>query len=174
MRKEKQFLLDDVKDTLNQFQDFVITSYNRLDPNTAADFRTSIIESGGCFSVVKKRIFLKATQEVGITIDQKMLKGHIGIVYSGKDLIATTKVIYQFKEKKAGLLDVLGGQFEGKPCLPSDLQEIAALSSQEQMRAELLGVFEAPLSGLLAAFEAAMTGVVSCIDQQVKKKESIQ
>ena len=171
MRKEKQLLLDEIKDKFSQFKDFVITSYDRLDPNTAADFRTSIINTGGCFSVVKKRIFLKATREAGIDIDQKMLTGHIGIIYSGNDLIATAKVIYEFKDKKTGLLDVLGGQFEGKPCLPSDLKELSALPSREQMRAQLLGVFEVPLSGLLSVIENAMTGVVSCMDQQMKKKE---
>jgi len=174
MRKEKQFLLDEIKEQLSASNDFVITSYQGIDPNTAADFRMSIVDSGGLFCVVKKRVFLKAAEEAGIEVDKEMLKGHIGIVYSGEDTVATTKAVYKFKKENDKLLDVLGGQFEGKMCSPNDLKEISALPSQEQMRGEFLGVLEAPLSGLVSVMEGAMTGVVSCMDQQVQKKESEQ
>jgi large subunit ribosomal protein L10 len=174
MRKEKQFLLDEIKNQLNASNDFVITSYEGIDPNTAADFRTSIVDSGGLFCVVKKRVFLKAAKEAGITIDKEMLKGHIGIVYSREDTIAIAKAVYKFKKDNDKLLDVLGGLFEGKLCSPSDLEEISTLPSQDEMRAQFLGVLEAPLSGLVSVMEAAMSGVVSCMDQQVQKKESQQ
>ena len=49
MRKEKQFLLDEIKERLSQANDFVITSYQGIDPNTASDFRMSIVDSGGLF-----------------------------------------------------------------------------------------------------------------------------
>lgn len=174
MQKEKQFLLDEIKEKLSESKDFVITSYQGIDPNAASDFRMSIVDNGGLFCVVKKTVFVKAAEEVGIKIDKEMLKGHIGIVYSGKDAVATTKAIYKFKKKNDKLLDVLCGQFEGEMCSPSDLKEISALPNQEQMRAEFLGVLEAPLSGLVSVMDGAMTGVVSCMDQQVQKKESKQ
>ncbi|MEM8728143.1 MAG: 50S ribosomal protein L10 [Chlamydiota bacterium] len=172
MRKEKQFLLDEMKDKLIQTVDFIMTSYRGIDPNTAWDFRISIIDSGGIFQVVKKRVFLKAAKEAGIEIDKEILKGHIGIVYSGSDTVATTKAVHKFKKENDKLLDILGGQFEGKLCSPGDLKEISALPSQEQMRAEFLGVMEAPLSELVSVMTGVMTGVVNCMDQQVQKKES--
>ena len=99
------------------------------------------------------------------------IKRYYGI-FKSKLMIKILK--YKFKKENDKLLDVLGGQFEGKMCSPSDLKEISALPSQEQMRAEFLGVLEAPLSGLVSVMEGAMTGVVSCMDQQVQKKESEQ
>lgn len=174
MRKEKQFLLDEIKDQLSSSKDFVITSYQGIDPNTASGFRDSIVDSGGLFTVVKKRVFLKAAIEAGLEIDKEMLKGHIGIVYSGEDTIATTKAVYKFKKENDKLLDVLGGLFEGKVCSPEDFREISALPSQEQMRAEFLGVLEAPLSGIVSVMEGAMAGVVSCLDQKAQQKESEQ
>ena len=169
MRKEKQFLLDEIKDRLSSSKDFVITSYQGIDPNTVSDFRDTIVASGGLLTVVKKRVFLKAAQESGIEIGKEMLKGHIGIVYSGEDTVATTKAVYNFKKDNDKLLDVLGGLFEGKMCSPEDFKEISALPSQEQMRAEFLGVLEAPLSGIVSVMDGAMAGVVSCIDQKAQK-----
>ena len=172
MRKEKQFLLDDIKNKLAESENFLITSYQGLNPNTASNFRVTIGLNGGLFSVVKKTIFLKATEQIGIKIDKDALKGHIGIVYSGKDAVATTKAVYKFKKENDQLLDVLMGQFEGKMCDCYELKEIAALPSQQQMHAEFLGVFEASLSGFVSVLQGAITGVLSCMDQQVQKKES--
>ena len=88
MRKEKQFLLDEIKEKLSESSSFVLTSYLGMDPNTTSDFRTSVVDSGGLFCVVKKRVFLKAAEEAGFAINKEMLLGHIGIVYSGEDTVA--------------------------------------------------------------------------------------
>ena len=64
MRKEKQFLLDEIKVKLSESTSFVLTSYLRMDPNKTSDFRMSVVDSGGLFCVVKKRVFLKAAEEL--------------------------------------------------------------------------------------------------------------
>ena len=70
MRKEKQFLLDEIKDKIDAIQsDSSLTKYERVNPNMAADFRVALVKSGGDFEVVRKRIFVKAAQAAGITID---------------------------------------------------------------------------------------------------------
>ena len=78
----------------------------------------------------------------------------------------------QFKKENEHLLDILGGQFERELCSPSDLKEIAALSSEKEIKGEFLGALEAPLSELVSVMEGVMKGVVSCMDQQIQKKES--
>ena len=170
MRNEKQFLLDEIKGQLEETSTFLLTSYQGMDPNLTSEFRMSVVESGGFYKVVKKRVFLKAAAEVGVSVDEESLKGHIGIVYAGKDTIATTKAIYKFTEDKKGLMEVIGGLFEGKMCSPQDFKEISKLPSQEQMRAEFLGVLEAPMSGTLGAMDALLEGMVSCIDQKAQKE----
>lgn len=174
MRKEKQFLLDEIKDKLSESSAFVLTSYSKIDPNMASDFRMSVVETGGLFCVVKKRVFLKAAEEAGISIDKEMLKGHIGVIYTGEDTVATTKAVYKFKKANGELLEVLGGRFEGKMFSPEDLKEISALPSKEEMRAQFLGVLEAPMSGVVSVMESAMSGVIGCMDQKVQKEESKQ
>ncbi|MCB1109588.1 MAG: 50S ribosomal protein L10 [Chlamydiia bacterium] len=174
MRKEKQFLLDEIKEKLSESSSFVLASYQGMDPNLTSDFRTSVVETGGLFCVVKKRVFLKAAEEAGLKVDKEMLTGHIGVVYSGEDTVATTKAVYKFKKDNDKLLEILGGLFEGKMCSPEDLKEISQLPSKEEMRAQFLGVLEAPLSGVVSVMEAAMSGVISCMDQKVQKEESQQ
>ena len=170
MRKEKQFLLDEIKDQLADSNAFLLTSYQGMSPNLTSEFRKSVFETGGFFKVVKKRVFLKAAAEAAVSVDSDSLKGHIGIVYAGKDTIATTKDIYKFTSDNKDLLEVLGGLFEGKMCSPQDFKEISQLPSLEQMRAEFLGVLEAPMSGTVGAMEALLGGLISCVDQKAQKE----
>ena len=174
MNIEKQLLVNEIKESFNASSSFIIARYTGMDPNLAASFRTSLMQSGGTFSVVKKRLFLKAAEELGFEIDRQSLTGHLGIIYAGDDTIATTKVLFKFKKEHDKKLDVLGGHFEGKMRSADEILEISNLPDKDEMRAQFLGVLEAPLSGIVSVMEAAMSGVISCIDQKVEKEESKQ
>ena len=172
MRKEKQFLLDEVKDNLECNSAFVLTSYVGINPNLTEEFRHSVFQTGGSFKVVKKRVFFKAAQELGINIEEKILKGHIGVIYPGEDVVATTKAIYNFTKDNEGLMEVVGGLFEGKLCSPNEFKEISKLPGKDQMRAEFIGLLEAPMTQTVGTFESVLSGLISCIDQKHQKNES--
>jgi len=172
MRHEKKLLLTETKDLLEDTSSFLITSYQGMDPNVTFAFRMSIVETGGCFQVVKKRMFLKAAAEAGINMDRESLKGHIGIVYAEDDVIATTKAVYTFTKHHKGLLEVLGGVFEGEACSSQEFEEISKLSSQEQMRVEFLGLLEGVMSWVPGIIEMFLGDIISYIDQKKVQKES--
>ena len=98
MRPEKQLLLDEVKEQIQSAPGFVLMSYQKMDPNLTSEFRNAITETGGFLYVVKKSIFLKAAAEAGLKIDDEMISGHLGVIYSGEDTISTTKVVYKYKK----------------------------------------------------------------------------
>lgn len=174
MRKEKQYLLDEIKEKLKESNAFVLTSYQGIDPNVTSEFRISLFEAGGVLCAHKKRIFLKAAEELGLEIGKEMLKGHLGVVYAGEDSVATTKAVFKFKKDNDMQLEILGGLFEGKICSPDVLKEVSMLPGKEEMRAQFVGVLEAPLSGLVSVMEASASELVSCLDQKVQKEESPQ
>lgn len=166
MRKEKQLLLDEIKQHLSGSPSFVITRYQEIDPNKSSSLRKSILEKGGLFQVVKKRLFLKAATQTDCKLSEISLEGHIGIVYTGEDSVGTTKAIYDFKKEHGEALEVLGGLFQGKVCSPEEFKQIAELPSLSEMRSQMVGVLQAPLSNLLSMLEAVPAAVVSCIDQK--------
>ena len=170
MRKEKQLLLDEIIDHLNKVPSFIFTSYQGINPNLAHDLRMSMIEAGGFFQVVKKRVFLKAVEKIALRMDSNSLQGHIGIVYAVRDVIETTKALYQFIKTHKGCIEVVGGICEGKAYSPQDFKEISTISNLDQLRAEFLSVLTAPTSELLGIIEALLRGVIVCIDQKSQKE----
>lgn len=170
MRKEKQLLLDDVKDQLSSAETFLVTQYSRLTANAANEFRGAIEQKGGGFEVVKKRVLMKAAEEAGVTLSEE-LAGHVAIVFPGEDSIETTKFVFDFSKDNNGALAVLCGQMDGQFFTGEQVKKISKLPGKDQMRAELLSVLEAPLSQTLSTMQSLLTSVIYCLQNYGDSKE---
>lgn len=173
MRKEKQLLLDEVQGQIEQNSSFVIISYSSLTANAANDFRREIAKNGGSMEMVRKRILIKAAQAAGVQLDEATLPGHIGLVFTGKDPIETTKLVFRFRQDSKAV-EVMGGKLDGQLYNGADIEMISNLPSKDEMRAQFLSVLEAPLSQTLAVMEAILTSVVYCLDNKSKQEGSDQ
>lgn len=172
MRQEKQFLLDEVKDQIEQFSSFVIMSYVGLTANSANDFRREIAKSGGSVEVVRKRVLIKAAQAVGIALDLEALPGHIGLVFVGKDPIETTKIVFKFSQDSNQAIQVVGGRFEGQLFSGQDIEALSKLPGKDEMRSQLLSTLEAPMAQTLAVMDAILSSVVYCLENKCQQESS--
>lgn len=166
MRPEKQLLLDEIKEQIDTSKALFFTRYGRLTPNKAHELRETIIKSGGNFEVVRKRILIKAASDANVSLDKDMLEGHVAVVFVEGDPIAMAKTIFGFTKDNEDLLTILGGQFEGKPCSAQEVEQLSKLPGKDEMRAQLLSVFEAPMSQTLAVMEALLTSVMHCLENK--------
>lgn len=168
MRQEKQLLLKEVKGQIDQYGSFVIMRYKGLNANVANDFRRQISKLGGNVEVMRKRILIKAAQAAGVDLDLDALPGHISLVYAAKDPIEMTKYVFKFGEDNEKVVEVIGGRFEGQVYNAADVQRLSKLPGKNEMRAQLLSVFEAPMAQTLAVMDALLSSVVYCLDNKSK------
>lgn len=168
MRAEKQLLLDDICAQIDQAQAFVITRYNKIDPNMAAQLRGLVCESGGEMEVVRKRIFIKAAQAAGIVVDPSMLEGHIAVVFAKQDPLQTTKAVFKFRQDNEDVLEIVGGRFEGKIYTAKDVEQLSKLPNKLEMQAQFLGLLEAVPAQMLGVLDALLSSVVHCLDNKSK------
>jgi large subunit ribosomal protein L10 len=169
MRPEKQFLLDEIKEKIDQSSTLVWTKYRHMSPNLASAFRFLLGDNGGGFKVVRKRLLVKAAERAGIALSEDVLAGHIGVVFTDRDPVSVTKVLFAFSKENDDLLEVLGGRFEGQLCTAQDIKSISELPSKDEMRAQLLGTLEAPMSQTLAVVEALLTSVIHCLENKTQQ-----
>lgn len=172
MRAEKQLLLDEIREEMEGSEMVMVMNYQNLDANKTAGFRDEVAKAGGSMLVVKKRVFLKVAQDANIELQKEALGGHIGIVVSKEEPVATTKSIFNFIKENKETIGVLGGQFQGKACTDTDFEKISKLPTVDEMRAQLLGILEAPMSQTVSVMNALLTSVLHCMDQKVAQGES--
>ena len=155
MRKEKQLLLDDIKEQMETFPSFVVMSYAGLTANAANEFRAEITGLGGSVEMLRKRMLLKAADEVGVSLNGETISGHVSIVFTGEDAIETAKTILKFSKDSGDVLTVLAGRIDGELYTAADVAKLAKLPGKNEMRSQFLGLLEAPMSQTLATMDAA-------------------
>lgn len=171
MRQDKQLLKQEVIEKFAKHPSFVIMSYSKLTANAANDFRRELRKMGGDVEVMRKRILQKAAADAGITLDASTLDGHIGLVFLGADPIEGTKFVYKFSEEREKSIQVIGGRFEGQLYPGADVEKLSKLPGKDEMRAQFLGLLEAPMSQTLAVMEALLTSVAHCLQNKCNQTE---
>ena len=172
MRQEKQLLLDEIKGHIEHRPSFVIAKYSGFNANQANDFRTEIAKTGGDVEMVPKRVLLKAAEGAGIELDSKMLDGHISLIFAGEDPLETAKFVFKFGKDNGKVVQVIGGRVDGLMYDGEQMETLSKLPGKDQMRAQLLGLFEAPMSQSLAVMDALMCSVIHCMEQKAKQEQS--
>lgn len=170
MRAEKDLLKQEIQDKLDRFGSFVIMQYSSLAANTANEFRREVGKLGGDVEVVRKRVLLKAAEAAGVPLDISLLPGHIGIVFLGQDPIEMTKRVFKFSQDREKVIQIIGGRFDGQLYTGADVERLSTLPGKDEMRAQLLSVFEAPLSQTLAVMEAVLASIPYCLDNKGKQE----
>ncbi len=171
MRQEKQLLLDEMKDQIDKYQSFVIMQYAGLSANGANDLRVAVANTGGEIEVMRKRILVKAAKEAGVELDLSELEGHIGMVFAGEDPIETTKIIFKFSKDNDNALSVIGGRFDGQLYGAKDVEMLSKLPGKDEMRAQLLGTLEAPMSQTVSVMQSLLTSIMYCLENKSKQED---
>lgn len=171
MRKEKQLRLNEVKGQIEQYSSFVVMRYNRLTANKASEFRREVGRMSGSVEVMPKRLLRKAAADAGIELDSVPLQGHIGLVYGGNDPLETTKYVVKFSQDNDQAIEIIGGRFEQKMYNAADVAMLSKLPGKNEMRAQLLGLFEAPMAQTLSTMDALLTSVIHCLKNKSEQSD---
>lgn len=169
MSAEKQALLDEVKEKIDLKDGFILASYEKCSANTIAEMRKSIVDAGGDMFVVKKRIFAKAASEKDVAYSLEELEGHVLLAMAKGNFPAVAKEIFKAKQETKAL-KILGGYFEDNKCIASEVEQISKLPSLDEMRAQIIGLLEAPMSQTLSTIDAVLTSVLHCLENKNSKE----
>jgi large subunit ribosomal protein L10 len=171
MKQEKQLLLDEIKREIQQFPSFLVTQYAKLPAIKANEFRREMAKIGVSFEVVRKRVLVKAAENIGVKVSLDTLPGHIGLILAKNDPVEAAKAVLQYSKSNDDCFQLLGGRVEGHMINAADMKRLSELPSKKEMQAQLLGLFEAPMSQTLAVIEALLSSVVYCLDNKSKETE---
>ncbi|MBN2478848.1 MAG: 50S ribosomal protein L10 [Parachlamydiales bacterium] len=167
MRREKTYLLDEIKGKIESSKALIVAKYGNVTPHEAWDFRSNLRENNADLEVVKKRIFLKALESLGYKYSLDELEGHIAVIFVKDESVNAIKTIFNF-QKNTEKLEVLKGEIEGKSYGKDEMIMLSKLPSLNELRAEFLGLLEAPMAQVLSVMESLLTSVIYVIDEKKK------
>lgn len=170
MRHEKTLLLNEVKASV-QAESFMIMRYTGVKANKANEIRRELGKIGGAIEIVPKRLLMKAVAEQEIVLSKSDLEGHVGVIYTDGNPFEATKVVFKISKENEKAIVVIAGKIEGRFYNAEEMEALSKLPSLSEMRAQLLSVFEAPLSQTCAVMDSIVASIVHCLENKRQKEE---
>lgn len=169
MREEKQLLLDEITDKINASTGFIVANYQEFTSARAREFRNTLSDVGGDFEVVRKRVFLKAAETLGLKFELAQLKGHIGLIFANEDSTTLAKSAVKYSEENSDCISMLGGNIDGEQCSGEEIIALAKLPGIKELRSQIVGLLAAPMTQTVAVMQAALTSVLYCMEEKSKQ-----
>ena len=155
--KQKQLVIDEVKDRVQNSNTVVLFDYRGLTDAESKELRIRLRESNSDYKVYKNTLMARAFNDLGIDFNEA-LKGPSAFAY-GDDQVAPVKTLFEFaKDHPALILKV--GIVDGDIVDKAKLAEFATIPSRD---------------GLLTMLAGGMIGIARdlsiCLDLYSQQKE---
>jgi large subunit ribosomal protein L10 len=167
-RDKKEGLIKEYLDQLNVSEAVIITSYRGLRVSQVEQLRRKIREAEGSFAIVKNTLVERALKEAGLPVVDEMLTGPVGIGFCHHNVSGVAKAITDFS-KQNELLAIKGGLLGNRIIDEAGVRNLANLPSLDVLRAQLLGLINAPASQLAGVVTGGVRQLVNVFNAYAEK-----
>ena len=134
--KQKQAVIDEIKDRVQNANTIVLFDYRGITDSEAKELRVKLRETNSDYKVYKNTLMARAFNELDIDLNDS-LNGPSAFAY-GEDQIAPIKILSEFaKDHPALVLKV--GIVDGEKADKAKLSEYATIPSREGLLTMLAG-----------------------------------
>jgi large subunit ribosomal protein L10 len=161
-KQRKEEVLNQYQEWLAKSQAIILVEYTGVTVKNLDTIRAKVRESGGEFHIVKNTLAKKVFEESGVTIPAGLFEKSTAAVFAFSDVAATAKSLAEVA-KGIEFVKVKGGFMEKQTLSESQVKALATLPPLPVVRAQLLGVLQAPASKLVRTLAEPARQVASVI-----------
>ncbi len=169
MRPEKEAMLNEIRDRVEDSVFVIMTDYGSMNVETAQELRGKLREVDAEFHVVKNRLFAHLAEDLGGPELKGGLGGRSAMVTGTGEVTDVARVLRDFiKDKEVPTLKM--GALEGAFLSEGDLKALADMPSKDEMRAKLLGTLQAPMSQTVGVLNQKLSSLLYVLKAVEAKK----
>ena len=170
-REKKEKLVEQYVEQLKSSEAIIITDYRSLTVPDLQELRAEIRKAEGSFSVIKNTLIRRALEESGFSIPEELLKGPVGVGFCSNNIPGVAKAITNFAKDHEALV-VKGGLMGGNRIIDETaIKNLASLPPIEVLRAQILGLINAPASQLVGVVVGGVRQVVNVVNAYATKED---
>jgi len=154
LKSKKEEIIKDLEKTIKDSESLVFVNFHGLKVSDETILRRDLRKEGVGYKVSRKTLLARALKGKAEG-EVPELAGEVAIAYS-KDAIASPREIYNFQKTHKGLLNILGGIFNGKFVDGAYMMDLATIPTKEVLLSKLAFLFKSPMQRFaLAVSEVA-------------------
>lgn len=170
-RTEKQQLIDRLHEEFGRSSHAILVDYRGLTVPAATEFRRKVRAAGSRYRVVKNSLALRAAKGTPLEKLSAKFDSMTGVAYTGQDPVLLAKTLVDFAKDHPSLL-VKGGIVAGDQVIdPEGVKALSAMPSLPELRARLLGLFQAPAVQLVRLLNEPATSLARLLKARQDKLE---
>ena len=164
-RADKVAVVDEVRQRFDDAEAVLFTEYRGLDVGALAALRGHLIDADCRYKIYKNSLVRLAIESSAPEGTLDLLLGPTALAFCGKDPSAAAKALRQFAADNEALI-IKGGVLAGTLLDGVQVRELADLPSRDEIMAQILGAFAAPLSSLASMMNnllGEMSGLIQAL-----------
>jgi large subunit ribosomal protein L10 len=167
-RERKEEVLAIYADWMKKSQAVILVEYTGAKMKALDGIRAKIRESGGEFHVVKNTLARRMFAESGMTLPSDYLVKSTAVSFAFTDPASTAKALTE-ATKGMEFMKVKGGFMSGQALSSAQVKALAEMPPLPVVRAQLLGVLQAPAGKLVRTIAEPARGLAAVIKAFTEK-----
>jgi len=147
-KEQKETLLTQYMEWVSKSQAVVLIEYSGLKMNNLDAIRVKVREAGGEFHIVKNTLAKLALEKAGFKVPADYAEKSTAIGFAFSDPAGFAKALTE-ATKGMEAVKIKGGFMGAVTLKPAEVKALASLPPLPIMRAQLLGILQAPASKLV-------------------------
>lgn len=168
-RQQKEESVALLAEQMKTAKGVVFANFQGLTVAETEELRSQCREADISVLASKKTLVKRALAEAGHDVDTNAFEGGVAVFVSNEDEVAPAQVVAKFA-KDHDIVTLFGGLLESKFITGEEVSALSKLPSKEQLLGQLVGLFNAPVSGLANVMAANLRGFVTVLDATAKQK----
>jgi large subunit ribosomal protein L10 len=171
-RTDKESFVADFQERVSASPVLYLTDFTGLDVKSVTELRHRLRAAGADYIVVKNRLALRALREMDLEVPDLSahLVGPTAIIIAKESPVEPAKALSEFAKTHGDRPVFKVGVLELKVVEAGQFDRLAKLPSREQLLAELVGAFEAPMSQFASVLEGKLQEMAGLLDALCTKK----
>ncbi len=162
-KAQKGQVIKDLADKFVKAKSIVFLGFQGLTVKDDMDFRRKLTKENIDYKVAKKTLIKKGLKEAKIeNVDELVIEGPVSVAIGYEDEVAPARIAKEFS-KVSDKIKILGGYMASKYLSAAEMKVLAGLPGKDQLRAQLIGTINAPVSGFVNVLAGNMRGLVTVL-----------
>jgi large subunit ribosomal protein L10 len=150
-KSKKEEMIKDFEGAIKNSESIVFVNFHGLKVSDETSLRSSLRKEGVGYKVGRKTLLKRAlTGKAKGEIPE--LGGEVAVAYSA-DATSSAREIYNFQKTHKGLLEIIGGIFDGNFLGKEAMIEIAMIPSREVLYSQFVNLINTPIQQFVVALD---------------------
>lgn len=171
-KQKKDELVAQYKDLIEQSDALILAEYKGMSVKDMQSLRSKIREADGAFYVTKNTLLKLALEDSGTTVPDELLTGQVATGFALGEAPTLAKALVDYAEKEDNF-SIKGGVMNLEMLSDQQVEALAKLPSLDELRAQILGLINAPARDIASTLASGMRQVVNVIDAYSKNEEVV-